>query len=186
MIKRTLPIAVALFTLCISISAQETSSPGGLQLPSFGLARANSSAMAGERTVLVGAGSFRSLQNVWYGGGPLTLGDGRSFSFPGTFGWVEATRGSLLSGSNLAAAPLLTTPPAVVSTERETTPQLFAKPDYVGGEVGVFFGKSVGGKHSRDVEAGYILGQIIEGNTQISVGASYGRESGNVQRVIVH
>ena len=136
------------------------------------------------RAALARPGSFRSLHNAWYGGGPLTLVDGRSFSFPGTFGWVEATKGDFLPAFSAQETPRVTTAPALTRSESTAKPTLFPKPDYVGGEVGVFFGKSIGGKYSRDVEAGYIVGQIIEGNTQITVGASYGHESGKAPRII--
>ena len=53
--------------------------------------------------------------------------------------------------------------------------------DYAGGEVGFMFGKS-SGKFGREVEAGYILGEVGNDKLQISAGASYEHSSGRVQR----
>jgi hypothetical protein len=56
------------------------------------------------------------------------------------------------------------------------------KPVYVGGEVSVFFGKSIDGKVDREIRSGYILGEIINGNTHINIGASYERASADFPR----
>ncbi|MEO7724455.1 MAG: hypothetical protein ABIU29_07170 [Chthoniobacterales bacterium] len=176
MIKRTLPAMAAIFALSFSVSAQE--------LASFTLARASASAMVEGRAALGEAGSFRTLNNFWNGNGPLSLVDGRLFSFPRAFGWVESTRGDFLPAFALQEVPRGI--PAA-SPDRSTSGEkvnLFRKPDYVGGEVGVFYGRSIGGKYSREVESGYILGEIIEGNTRIQVGASYGHSTGNTPRII--
>ncbi|MEO8439017.1 MAG: hypothetical protein ABI540_02235 [Spartobacteria bacterium] len=184
MIKRTLPAVAAILVLCVSLSAQEPANSNMFRSPGLTLVQASPSAMAEGRAALVRQGSFRSVRNEWYGGGPLTLVDGRNFSFPRTFGWVEATPRAFLPVFSAQEVPRVTGTPTLARSESNEKPQLFAKPDYVGGEVGVFFGKSLGGKYSRDIEAGYILGQIIEGNTQITVGASYGHESGKIPRII--
>lgn len=183
MIKRALPVAAAILGLCVSVWAQEGKNS---EASRFTLEQASPSTLVSGRATLARPGSFPSLHDAWHGGGPLTLVDGRSFSFPGTFGWVEATRANFLPTFSTSETPRVTAPPSstLARSESNEKPELFAKPDYVGGEVGVFFGKSFGGKYSRDVEAGYILGQIIQGNTQITVGASYGHESGKVPRII--
>ncbi len=184
MIKSALPSVAAIFALCVSLSAQESTSSNVSKSPSLTLVRASPSTMVQESVTLKRTGSFGALNNLWYGRGPLTIGDGRLFSFPGTFGWVEGTPGDILPYFT-PEAPLNVNPENTLA--REPGPKsfdLFRKPDYAGGEVGFFFGKSIGGKYSRQVEAGYILGQIIEGNTQITVGASYGHESGKAPRVI--
>ncbi len=56
---------------------------------------------------------------------------------------------------------------------------LLPKFDYAGGEVGFFYGKS-SGKFGREVEAGYIFGEVVDGNTHISAGASYEHSNGRV------
>ncbi len=49
--------------------------------------------------------------------------------------------------------------------------------DYATSEVGLFYGKSTG-QYGREVKAGYILSEIVEGNTHISVGVSYEESTG--------
>ena len=63
-----------------------------------------------------------------------------------------------------------------------TAVDLLPKFDYAGGEVGVFYGKS-SGKFGREVAAGYIFGEVVDGNTHITVGASYEHSSGRVPNV---
>ncbi|HEY3664035.1 MAG TPA: hypothetical protein VGL24_12855 [Chthoniobacterales bacterium] len=180
MIKHALLALAASLGVCFSSSAQVATTSDG----SLSLCQLTPAEMVASRASLGMTGSFRSLDNAWYGRGPLTISDGRLFSFPGTFGWVEGTPGDFLPHFSPEAV-LSVTPESTLARGSGPKPlDLLRKVDYAGGEVGFFFGKSLGGKYSRQVEAGYILGQIIEGNTQITVGASYGHESGKVPRVI--
>ncbi len=137
------------------------------------------------RPALGQAGSFRSLTNVWYGNGPLTLVDGRLFSFPGAFGWVEATPDAFLPALALQASPRL----APVATLEATPPatkswSCCASLTMSAAKLASFMEDRLAASTSREVEQGYILGEIVEGNTRIQVGASYGQSTGNSPRII--
>ena len=167
MLSRALLLFAASLAVCSPLVA-ETPVTDAAESARFELKQARPSEMVTGRPALGETGSFRVLINSWYGNGPLTLLDRRLFSFPGAFGWVEASDETFLPAFSAQEVPR----------------DLFRKPDYVGGEVGVFYGTSLGGKFSREVEQGYILGEIVDGNTRIQVGASYGRSSGNGPRII--
>ncbi|MEO5718963.1 MAG: hypothetical protein ABIR29_10375 [Chthoniobacterales bacterium] len=183
MLKRALLFIAASFGLCFSLTAEEPNSVTA-QSASLGLNQTSPSVMVTERPAIGRTGSFRILTNAWYGNGPLTLVDGRLFSFPGAFGWVEATPGTFLPAFDPEELPRLTPATTLARSTSSENLGLFRKPDYVGGEVGVFYGRSVGSKFSREVEQGYILGEIVDGNTHIQVGASYGRSSGSNPKII--
>jgi hypothetical protein len=186
MIKRALPFLAAFFAVGFSLSAQERETSDRAGLVDFTLPQATSSDLVEGPVTLERTGSFRVLNNAWYGRGPLTLVDGRLFSFPSAFGWVEGTPGDFLPDFTAEELPRVT-PVGTLPRESGAKPfDLFRKPDYAGGEVGFFYGKSIGGKHSREVEAGYILGEIIQGNTHIGVGVSYEHSTGNRPLLIGH
>ncbi len=54
--------------------------------------------------------------------------------------------------------------------------------DYASGEVGFFYGRSTG-KFGREVKQGYILSEMGDDKTHITVGASYEETSGRVPRL---
>lgn len=125
--------------------------------------------------------SFQLLNNVWRTPAPLTLADGDLFSFPSAFAWVETPSGEILPDFTAASLPRVSSFTAP-RREAESKPfGLVPKFDYVGGEVGIFYGRSTG-KYKREVEAGYLWSEIVEGNTHISVGASYQHVSGRIPR----
>ncbi|MDQ3117536.1 MAG: hypothetical protein M3Q86_13170 [Verrucomicrobiota bacterium] len=177
MLKRALIVAASV-GFSLPLAAEQPAADA------FVLNRTSPSEMVKGRPALGRAGSFRTLTNVWSGNGPLTLVDGRLFSFPGAFGWVEATPDALLPALAVQARPRLAPATTLESTTGNEKLELLRKPDYVGGEVGFFYGRSFGGKYSREVEQGYILGEIVEGNTRIQVGASYGQSTGSTPRII--
>ena len=51
----------------------------------------------------------------------------------------------------------------------------------VGGEVGFLYGRS-SGKYGREVEAGYVIGELGNDIFHLTVGTSYERSSGHVPR----
>lgn len=182
MIRRALPAVAAILGLCVSLSAQEPTR--SIQPVDFALNPTSPRDMVEGRTApLQRTGSFRTLNNVWSGSGPLTLVDGRLFSFPSAFGWVEATPIDFLPAFTVEGLPRVMPGTAVARDASVPAVDLLHRFDYVGGEVGLFYGRSTG-KFSREVEQGYIRSDIIDGNTQISVGAFYEHSSGRVPRVI--
>jgi len=173
----------AILGVCFSLSAQEIRIPSSTQPASFSLSQASPREMVQGRVALKGTGNFRMLNNAWYGSGPLTLIDGRLFSFPRAFGWVEATPTDFLPAfttqavSRMAPVAIL---PGDTDAKAVDLPHQF---DYVSGEVSVFYGRSLG-KSKREVGQGSFQSQVLDGNTQIIVGGSYGRSSGHVPRPI--
>ena len=181
--KGALSTVAAILGVCFSLSAQEIRTPSSIQRASFALSQASPREMVEGRVALRGINNFRTLNNAWYGSGPLTLVDGRLFSFPRAFGWVEATRSDFLpafTGQALPRATSVTVLPGDSDSEAVDLPHPFS---YVGGEVSVFYGRSIG-KSKREVVQGSFLGEMVDGNTHIIMGGSYGHSSGHVPRPI--
>jgi hypothetical protein len=178
MIKRALLAGAAILGVCFSLLAQETA----IQPVSFNLNRVSPGDMVEGRAALQGTGSFSTLNKAWYGSGPLTLADRRLFSFPSAFGWVEAPSSGFLPAFTAEELPRMTPAETLARDPGVEAVDLLHKFDYVGGEVGVFYGRSTG-KFNREVEQGYIFGEMVDGNTHIGVGAFYEHSSGSVPRI---
>ena len=142
--KGALSTMAAIFGVCFSLSAQEIRIPSSIQPASLALSQASPREMVEGRVALKGINNFRMLNNAWYGSGPLTLFDGRLFSFPRAFGWVEATPSDFLPTFTTQALPRAT-PVTILSGDTDSEavdlPHQF---DYVSGEVSVFYGRSLG------------------------------------------
>ena len=181
--KGALSTMAAILGVCFSLSAQEIRIPSSIQPASLALSQASPREMVEGRVALKGINNFRMLNNAWYGSGPLTLVDGRLFSFPRAFGWVEATPSDFLPAFTTQALPRAT-PVTILSGDTDSEavdlPHQF---DYVGGEVSVFYGRSLG-KSKREVVQGSFLGEVVDGNTHVIVGGSYGHSSGHVPRPV--
>lgn len=183
MMKRALSVVAVLVATCLSGAAQEPATANALQTATINLTQASPSDLVAGEVALQRTGSFRALNNAWYGRGPLTL-DARLFSFPNAFGWVEGTPGDFLPTFMARPLPRLI-PPVALGFDPTGEFDLERPGDYVGGEVSVFYGKSTG-KFSREVKAGHILGEIVHGNTHITVGASYEESNGRRPVLIGH
>ena len=181
--KGALSTMAAIFAVCFSLSAQETRIPNSIRPASLALSQASPREMVEGRVALKGINNFRMLNNAWYGSGPLTLFDGRLFSFPRAFGWVEATPSDFLPAFTTQALPRAT-PVTVLSGDTDSEAVDLPRPfSYVGGEVSVFYGRSIG-KSERVIVQGSFLGEVVDGNTHIIMGGSYGHSSGHVPRPI--
>ena len=165
-------LAVAGFLGCsLSLSAQEVDL---LALNQPGQGAVNSR-----------AAFFGALNGSYLNSSPaVTLADGRPISLLNGYDWMEPMTLDFLPA---VSADKVT--PRVSSTanvrQDSSDKVVAAKPkffDYVGGEVGVLYGHSVGGKFSCEVEQGYILGEMGNDTTHIIVGASYERSSGRISR----
>ena len=109
MIKRVLLTITALFGLCFSLSAQQAEIWRSFKPASFNLNLTSASDMVEGRVALLQrTGSLSALNNAWSGSGPLTLVDGRLFSFPHAFGWVEAPPGGFLPAFTAQELPRTT------------------------------------------------------------------------------
>lgn len=183
MSKRTLLTVAGFLGLCVSLSAQEVRDFGSVLPGRFTLSPIGLSGAVDPRSALGQANLFGTLNNAWYGPAPLTFADGRFFSFPSAFAWTEATPVGYLPVAALEE-PARGTPAAKPTGDSGNKAlDLLPKFDYAGGEVGFFYGKS-NGKYSREVVAGYLFGEVVEGNTHITVGASYEHANGRVPVVI--
>ena len=156
---------------------------GSIQPGRFTLGPLGLSGAVNTRSALGQANLFGTLNNAWYGPAPLTLADGRLFSFPNAFAWTEATPVGYLPVAALEEPARVTPAAKLTGDSGNKALDLLPKFDYAGGEVGFFYGKS-NGKYGREVVAGYLLGEIVEGNTHITVGTSYEHASGRVPVVI--
>jgi hypothetical protein len=108
---------------------------------------------------------------------PLTLTDQQRFSFA-TVSWQTPV--SFLPSFS-PKEPQSFTPSAFVDSKNplDNTVELRARDRvYVGGEIGFLYGKSTG-KYGREVESGYIIGEIGNDYFHLTVGTSYTNSSGS-------
>ncbi len=124
-----------------------------------------------------------TLNSAYYGFPALTLLDERPLSLTNAYTWIEPVpvdfppvESAEISARTRTAAP--GEPESDYKTV-ELKPKLI---DYVHGEVGALYGTSVGSKFGREVEAGYILGEIGNDKYQINVGAFYEHSSAHFPR----
>jgi hypothetical protein len=113
----------------------------------------------------------------------LSLANAQPFSFPSTLGWIDATPSDFLPAFTPAS---LQTSTAAAARFSDSSKQAVDLPknnllDSVHGEVGILYGHSIG-KFDRDMEAGYIFGQVGDDKLQISVGGMYEHWSGKTPR----
>ena len=103
------------------------------------------------------------------------------FSFSGALAWVGAAPSEFRPVFNPAPLDTNTAGRTRLSDSSKQVVELPKKNllDSVHGEVGVLYGHSLG-KFDRDVEAGYIFGQVGDDKLQISVGGGYEHWSGRV------
>ena len=160
MTKRALSAVAGFLGLCLPLSAQQTDRPD----------------------------VFITLNNNSLRLPSLALSDGEAFTFSSVFDRMETTSPDFLPALSMASttarsqkatrptAPVEDSPKEAVDVRRANLL------DYAGGEVGFLYGRSTG-KFGRELEQGYILGQVGNDNFQISAGASYERWSGRFPRL---
>jgi hypothetical protein len=180
MIKRALFAVTGFLSFCFSLPAQEMQRPGPIQLARFTLNQSDPGGAVVTHSAL--GQTDIALDNAYADVPSLTLADERLFSFPGAFAWMEATPADFLpvfsAEEPRRMIPALT--PAQDSGRKAV--DLLPRFDYVSGEVGVFYGKSTG-KFGREVKQGYILGEVGDDKTHITLGASYEETNGRLPRL---
>jgi hypothetical protein len=184
MIKRALPAVAAFLAVCFSLPAQEPRPSGQIQPAHFLMNQLDQRGAVVRHSAFGQAGIFGTLNNPYGGLSSLTLADGRPFAFPIAFAWMDAPPADVLPAFTAAELPQVS--PVTTTLPRDPDSKavdLLPNFDYVGGEVGVFYGRSTG-NFKREVEQGYILGEVVNGNTHIIVGGSYEHSSGSVPRFI--
>jgi len=155
MTKRALPAVVGLLSLCLSVSAQQTS-------------RSN---------------IFSALNNSLLRLPSLTLSDGQLFSFSTAFNWMEPTPPDFLPGLP-AAAPLRLIAVSSAARSKDSSKEVVdvRRPnllDYASGEIGFLYGRSTG-KFGGEYKQGYIIGDVGDEKFHISAGAAYEESSWRV------
>jgi hypothetical protein len=173
MTKRALFVVAGFLGCCLSVSAQET------QRSRADLCTLSSS--RGTGAVNTHADFFRRLNGSYDAFSGLVLADGGYVSLANAYNWIEpvlpdfvpifstpATTGAAAAGKSWRDSDI---------TVVEAKHKVF---DYFRGEAGVLYGTSTGGKFSRELEAGYIFGEMGNDKTQITVGTSYEHSSGRV------
>jgi hypothetical protein len=125
--------------------------------------------------------------NPWgalnYGDAGLMLTEASFFSLPGAFNSLEAPPSNFppvgAVEESAKQMPRAASSSSASGKMVETRPKLF---DHFGGEIGMLYGTSLDGKHGGDIKEGYILGQMGNANTEITVGVSYQESSGRFPR----
>jgi hypothetical protein len=128
---------------------------------------------------------LRTLSNSSYTMSAPMLLDGRRLSLSNAYTWIDPMPVDFLPAETEGfSASVSTGSPSVrEDSDGKTVPVQRKLVDYVHGEVGVLYGSTVGSnKFSREVEQGYILGEIGNDKYQINVGAFYEHSSGHVPR----
>ena len=145
MTKRALSAVAGFLSLCLPLSAQQTDRPR----------------------------MFSALNNSFLRPS-LTLSDGWPFSFSSAFNWMETTTPDFLPALP-TTAPQRATSPAALPKDSSKEVVDVGRPnllDYAHGEVGFLYGRSTG-KFGREVEQGYIIGEVGDDKFHITVGAAY-------------
>ena|ERR1041385_8023510 len=176
---RSLFAVMVFFALGFSVSAQEANRPERLQPARLTLDQAGADGVVG--TSATETRLFGTLNSGWYRPAALTLADGRLFTFPTAFAWIEPAPVDFIPAVLLAEPPRVTPVATLAQNQARPPADLLPRVDYIGGEVGGFYGKSFG-KNGLEVKGGYIRSEIIEGNTYINFGASYEESSGRLPR----
>jgi hypothetical protein len=155
MTKRALSAVAGFLGLCLPLSAQQTDRPD----------------------------IFSALNNSLPRLPSLALSDTQRFSFSSAFNWIEPTPPDFLPALQATAPPRANAPamPGKDSSKDVVDMQRSNLFDYASGEVGFLYGRSIG-KFSREVEQGYIFGEVGNDKFHISAGASYENWSGRFSR----
>ncbi len=172
MTKRALLAIAGIFSLALSLPGQET------QPVPFELSQPGQGGVVDTRSALDQTNIFSTLNNAHLSFFSLALADARLFSLSGAFNGIAATPPDFLPALP-AEEPTGTQPIATAvrhSTEKvvEVRPKFF---DYAGGEVGFLYGRSTG-KFGRELEQGYIFGEVGNDKVHITAGAFYQESSG--------
>ena len=183
MSTRTLSAVAGFLWVCFSVSAQETQRPRQIGPDIFTMGQ--NTAMS-PHSATARMDSLTALNHSLYAFPSLALSDGGRFSFFSALSWMTP---DFLPELNAEDAPRAVRHTAAANTttttdlDSESKQVVAQRPtfDYVGGEVGVFYGRS-SGKFGRDIVQGYILGEAGNDKLHISVGASYEESNGRLPR----
>ena len=139
--------------------------------------------MLNQSRLMSGRGVDLSRLSAHYGFPWLTLANGHPVSLSSGYDWIEPAPFEFLPVEDAEVSAKVQTARASEMDSNHKT--VAVKPklvDYVHGEVGALYGTSVGSKFGREVEAGYILGEIGNDKYRINVGAFYEHSSAHFPR----
>jgi hypothetical protein len=173
MIKCALVALLGVLSVCLPVGAQQTG-------PS-----SRSQSMGLEQLSLYRPEILNTVDSSTLIGGLPILGllDGQRLPISTPLGRMEMAWLGLSPAAPLANVDnhKTTTSPEYKSVAPHEATPLRLTPDYVGGEVGFFYGRSTG-KFGGDAMGRYILGTTGNDKFQISVGASYEEWNGRIPR----
>ena len=120
----------------------------------------------------------------------LGFSDSQLFSFGTAFNWAESKPDFLPALSTAAALRTGSARQKDSSKDMPTDGSSYNEQislrrnllENVHGEVGFLYGHSSGGKFSRDVEEGYVIGTVGDDKFNITVGAAYENWNGHFSR----
>lgn len=168
---RAIVAFVSLLVVAVSLFAEAPSSAeiafDGLSISSFDATT--------HQPLLAQSSPFVGTSNRFLA--PITFGQMSLLSYPEQFGLIGATP--------LDYWPFVS-PYGPQSMRRlspgsyRDLPSFLQSFGHASGEVGFFYGKGTG-KSDLEATSGYVIGEIDNGNTQISVGASYNKVSARQQ-----
>jgi len=164
---RVLPALVSGLFLTGSVLAQE-GRPADLSFDGLALSSFDA---ASHQPLLVRFSPFLASTNHVIA--PMTMAQTSLLSYPEAFGLFGATPLDYLPTLVL---PYPTMPSSKAATGYRNLPEFLSSFNHASGEVGFFYGKGTG-KSDLEATSGYVIGEIDNGNTQISVGASYNKVS---------
>lgn len=165
---RALLAFVSLLVVAASLFAEGPSSAeiafDGLSISSFDATN--------HQPLLARASPFGGTSNRFLA--PITMAQVSLLSYPAEFGLIGATP---LDYQPTFVSPYLQQPISSQSPRGyRDLPSFLQSFDHASGEVGFFYGRGTG-KSDLEATSGYVIGEIDNGNTQISVGASYSKTS---------
>lgn len=147
MSKRGLLLVVGSLSLCLSVSAQQVRR----------------------------ADIFKSLNNSSPHLPSLALADAGSFSFASAFSWTGPATVDFLPSLPTVRPPAHQTSNSTALAADSSREVAEIKPnllDYTSGEVGFFYGRSMG-KSGGSYKEGYVVGEVGDDRFHITVGAAY-------------
>ena len=181
MIQRAVAAVLGLLGLCLPLGAQEAKlrqlNEGSITLdqlqgtgevdlaPSLALYQPDSFSRSGNSVLI-------------YGFPALTLLDGRRFSISGAMGRLpnDLLPVAFLSGVDVQK---INPSPMYGTDSPGGVLDLRLNRNFVGGEFGLFYGKSTG-KFGYEEKSAYILGTVGNDKVQITAGAAYEEVRGNI------
>lgn len=166
--SRLLLVLIGCFFFTVSLRAQEAQ-PAELSFNGLAISSFDSTE---HQPLLARFSPFPGASNRLLG--PMTMTQVTLLSYPEAFGLFGATPLDYLP-TFVSAYPTLG-PTTKAPTSYRNLPDYVSSFNHASGEVGFFYGKGTG-KSDLEATSGYVIGEIDNGNTQISVGASYNKVS---------